>query len=364
LPGSFDFRAAPRTLRKLAWGGSVARLAGFMRTPPLRLLSSGTAETSGPPLFDAADRDPGLLDAYSRAVIEVVDSVGPAVIGVRTGGGSTPAGQGSGVLITPDGYALTNDHVVGNGQELRAALPDGRTLGARLVGRDPGTDLALLQLEGGALPFARLGAAQLPRPGQLAIAIGNPLGFESTVTSGIVSATGRSLRGTHGRLIESVIQHTAPLNPGNSGGPLLDSTGAVIGINTAIIAFAQGIGFSIAATTADWVVTQLLRHGRVRRARLGVMGRTRPIDPRLARRLGLMRPSVVEVVSLSERSPAARAGLQAEDWLLDLDGVPTPSLDALARLLSGDRIGRPIALTYLRGRERRTVSVVPEGDDA
>jgi S1-C subfamily serine protease len=304
-------------------------------------------------------------------VTSVVDAVGPAVIGVRAGrhngdgrGANGAGGSGSGVLITPDGYALTNDHVVAaSASGVHAALPDGRTLGARLVGRDPATDLALLQVEGSALPFAHLEAERLARPGELAVAIGNPLGFDSTVTAGIVSATGRALRSVHGRLIDSVIQHTAPLNPGNSGGPLLDSSGAVIGINTAIIAFAQGIGFAIPATTADFVVSQLLQHGRVRRARLGLAGRTRPIDRRLARLLGLAGNSAIEVLSLSEPSAASRAGLRAGDWVLSLDGEPTPSVDALLRLLTAERIGKPIEAVVLRGRERMSVTVVPEADD-
>ncbi|HTO07168.1 MAG TPA: trypsin-like peptidase domain-containing protein [Myxococcota bacterium] len=306
-----------------------------------------------PPVLD---RD--LLDAYSRAVIDVVDAVAPAVIGVRTGGG----GHGSGVLITPDGYALTNDHVVAAGSDYEAGLPDGRALKARLVGRDPATDLALVQVEGHSLPFARLETGRAPRAGQLVVAIGNPLGFESSVTSGIVSATGRSLRGTHGRLIDSVIQHTAPLNPGNSGGPLLDSTGAVIGVNTAIIAYAQGIGFAIPASTADYVVAQLLQHGLVRRARIGLAGRTRPIDPRMARLLGLDRPSVVEVLQVTERSPSAKAGLRVGDWLLTLDGKPTASVDALIALLGETRIGVPVRFELVRGRERSSLTVTPEAD--
>ena len=304
------------------------------------------------------ERDLARLDAYSRAVVDVVEAVGPAVIGVHS-----PGGQGSGVLITPDGYALTNDHVVGAAEGLRVALPDGRTLGARLVGRDRGTDLALLQVSERGLPFARL-RTEVPRPGQLAIAIGNPLGFESTVTAGIISATGRSLRAVDGRLIEGVIQHTAPLNPGNSGGALLDSTGAAIGVNTAIIAFAQGIGFAIPASTADWVVTQLLQHGIVRRARLGLAGRTRAIDPRLARRLGLTQSSVVEVLSVAERSPAQRAGLRAGDWLLSLDEQPLPSIDALLRVLAKDRTGRTLQVHALRGRDRLALSLVPDEGDA
>ena len=343
-----------------------------MRTP-LHLVSTEGSRAATPAAVSSPPaRDAELLDAYSQAVVDVVEAVGPAVIGVRAGRRSdegrapgAPGGSGSGVLITPDGYALTNDHVVAvSANGVHAALPDGRTLGARLVGRDPATDLALLQVEGSALPFAQLEAECLARPGQLAVAIGNPLGFDSTVTAGIVSATGRALRSVHGRLIESVIQHTAPLNPGNSGGPLLDASGAVIGINTAIIAFAQGIGFAIPSTTADFVVSQLLQHGRVRRARLGLAGRNRPIDRRLARLLGLASDSAVEILSLSEPSAAARAGLRAGDWLLALDGAPTPSVDALIRLLTAERIGKPIEVTLLRGRERLAVTAVPEADDA
>src|SRR5262247_3906992 len=245
-----------------------------MEKPYLRLVDSKAPELPAWETPEAGRSDGPLFDAYSRAVTSVVDAIGPAVIGVRAGrrngdgrGPNGAGGSGSGVVITPDGYALTNDHVVAaSANAVHVALPDGRTLGARLVGRDPATDLALLQVEGSALPFAHLEAERVARPGQLAVAIGNPLGFDSTVTAGIVSATGRALRSVHGRLIESVIQHTAPLNPGNSGGPLLDSTGQVIGINTAIIAFAQGIGFAIPATTADFAVSQLLQHGRVRRS--------------------------------------------------------------------------------------------------
>jgi S1-C subfamily serine protease len=317
-----------------------------------------------PPAGPASNPDRDLHDAYSRAVVGVVRAVGPAVIGVAPGPvGSPPRGHGSGVVIAPDGYALTNDHVVGDAGEARVALPDGRELGARVVGRDPATDLALLRAEGGALPFARLEVERPLEPGQLAIAIGNPLGFESTVSAGVVSATGRSLRARNGRLIENVVQHTAPLNPGNSGGPLLDSAGRVIGINTAIIAFAQGIGFAVPATTADWVVSRLLAHGRVRRARLGLAGRTRPIDRRLARRLGLAQPSAVEVLSVAEGSAAARAGLRPGDWILAFGGQPTASVDRLLRQLGEDGIGREIEVSLLRGRERLALGVRPDADD-
>jgi S1-C subfamily serine protease len=323
------------------------------------------APVAPPPAPTAPDA--ALHDAYSRAVVDVVRSAGPAVVGVRPGdrqqgGEFAPRGHGSGVFITPDGYALTNDHVVGQASELRVILPDGRELRAQIVGRDPATDLALLRAEGSALPFVRLEATRPIHPGQLAVAIGNPLGFDSSVTAGVVSAIGRSLRGRDGRLIENVVQHTAPLNPGNSGGPLLDSAGAVIGINSAIIAYAQGLGFAVPATTADWVVAQLLAHGRVQRARLGLIGRTRPIDRRLARILRLAQVSVVEVLSVAEGGPAARAGLRVGDWILTLDGQPTASVDALLRLLGPDHIGRPATLALLRGREPLTLVVDPETD--
>lgn len=353
----------------------LASAAAMSRRRRLSLVAAGSEGGSAaerlPPVPAAADsppRDGALLDAYSRAVVDVVQSAGPAVVGVRPGdrgpdGEFTPRGHGSGVFITPDGYALTNDHVVGGAAELDVVLPDGRELRAQLVGRDPATDLALLRAEGSALPFVRLEVAKPIRAGQLAIAIGNPLGFDSSVTAGVVSATGRSLRGGNGRLIENVIQHTAPLNPGNSGGPLLDSAGRVIGINTAIIAYAQGLGFAVPATTADWVVSELLTHGRVQRARLGLSGRARPVDRRLARIIGLAQASAVEVLSIADGGPAARAGLRVGDWILSLDGEPTPSVDALLRLLGPDHLGRPATLALLRGRERLTLVVHPETDE-
>jgi S1-C subfamily serine protease len=310
-------------------------------------------------------RDPALFDAYSQAVVGVVERVGPAVIGVRATrhdhGRQSPLGQGSGVIITPDGYTLTNEHVAAQAVTFEVTLPDGQSLNADLVGTDPATDLALLRMRAGSLPYAAL-VTNRPRPGQLVVAIGNPLGFESTVSAGIVSATGRALRGRDGRLIENIIQHTAPLNPGSSGGPLLDSRGAILGINTAIIAQAQGIGFAVPASTADWVTSQLLRHGRVRRSRLGLMGRTRPVDPRLARRLGLASPSVVEVVSVAAAGPAARSGVQPGDWLLALAGQALDGVDRLLELLTHDGIGREMEVVILRGAERRTLRVTPEED--
>ena len=234
---------------------------------------NGEIDSSGP-LHDTgnrsvADNDMELLDAYSRAVVSVVDSVGPAVVSISVGNhrnnqATDQMGTGSGVVIAPDGYILTNDHVVHNAQSLKVRLTDGTSLSAALIGKDPATDLAVIRAQTSYLTCSTLGRSEQLRVGQLAIAMGNPLGFQSTVSTGVVSALGRALRSTKGRLIENIIQHTAPLNPGNSGGPLVDSTGKVVGINTAIIAQAQGIGFSIPADTAKWVVSEILTHGRVR----------------------------------------------------------------------------------------------------
>ena len=249
------------------------------------------------------------LDAYSQAVIGAVDAVGPAVVSIYVGGAGEVAqargGAGSGAVVTPDGYVLTNEHVVQNVQEARVAFVDGRSVPAVVVGRDPATDLAVLRAQAASLPYANLSATTAPRVGQLVVAVGNPLGFESTVSAGVISALGRSLRSRQGRLIEGIVQHTAALNPGNSGGPLVDSRGRVVGVNTAIIAMAQGIGFAVPAATAQWVLTEILTRGRVRRAYLGVSVRDRPLDLRLVRALGLPGKRAVEIIGRDERGPAA-----------------------------------------------------------
>jgi S1-C subfamily serine protease len=324
--------------------------------PPTR---PGAGERDG---AGAGERDGALLDAYSRAVVDVVDAVAPAVVslGVRSRPGQrAAAGAGSGVLVAPDGYLVTNAHVVERAGEIQVQLEDGRTLEARVVGADAATDLAVVRAEGSALPFATLSRAERARPGQLAIAIGNPLGFHSTVSTGVVSAVGRTLPARSGRLIEGVIQHTAPLNPGNSGGPLLDSAGFVLGINTAILPFAQGIGFSIPARTAEWVIPQLLRRGRVERAWLGVVVRTRALEASLARRLGLSTPESVEVVSVSAGGPAGAAGLCAGDRILALEDQPTPGVEALQRWLATWTPGRPARLRALRAGEPFELDVRP-----
>jgi S1-C subfamily serine protease len=309
---------------------------------------------SAPPAETPSDGQ--LLDAYSQAVIKVVQRITPAVVSVISGARSADrpmeqVGSGSGVLITPDGYLLTNDHVVFSTRRvgrLQVQLTDGDTLAATLVGTDPATDLAVIRAEGSDLPYAPLGNSDALEPGQLIVAMGNPLGFQSTVTTGVVSALGRALRSRDGRLIENIIQHTAPLNPGNSGGPLLTSRSHVVGINTAIIAMAQGIGFAVPANTARWVVSQILTLGRVRRGFLGLAGRRRPLSRSMARHFGLANRHVVEVLSVEPRGPAAQAGLRKGDWIASANQQPVASVDDLHRFLAQWPIGNALSLSIIR----------------
>jgi len=305
-------------------------------------------------------RDLDLLDAYSQTVSGVAERVGPSVAAVQVlGRNGKPAGSGSGFLFTPDGYLLTNSHVVRAGRAARpdasaafnASFSDGRHFSARWVGDDPHTDLAVLQVDGlsqGALTSATLGRSADVRRGEIAIAIGNPLGFEHTVTAGIVSALGRSMRASTGRMIPDVIQTDAALNPGNSGGPLLNSRGEVIGINTAIIAQAQSICFAVAVDIASVVIPQLLRHGRVRRGWLGVGGSTMALDRRIIVPLGLVQSHAVRVLSVEAPSPAASAGLRQGDLLLGIDGQDIASVDALYQALGPESVGRECVLKVLR----------------
>jgi len=311
---------------------------------------------------NAADDSEPLLDAYSRAVVSVVERVGPAVVSIAAGAGPLKrggaVGAGSGVIFTPDGYVLTNSHVVHEATNLGVTLTDGTALRAMLVGDDPVTDLAVIRAEGSGLPIAELGESASLRAGQLVVAIGNPFSFQSTVSAGVISALGRSLRGATGRLIENVIQTDVALNPGNSGGPLVDTRARVIGINTAIIAMAQGISFAVPVDTAKRVVSELLAHGRVRRVYLGIVGQTRPIDRLTARRHALPQTRAVEIVTLDPRGPAAQAGLREGDLVVALGDRAVTTVDDLHRLLVGWPVGDRLEVRVIRGDRRLDLAVV------
>lgn len=333
----------------------------------LRLLAGGQLQPGGNGVSAQTVRpetDEDLLDAYSRAVVGVVEKVGPAVvsIGVRKRTRSPRYGQegaGSGVIIAPDGFVLTNHHVVEGAEDVQVRLTDGRSFSAHLVGSDPATDLAVVRAEASNLPTADLGDSDSLRVGQLVIAIGNPLGFQSTVSTGVISALGRALRSQSGRLIENVIQTDVPLNPGNSGGPLVDSRGRVIGINTAMIFMAQGISFAVPVNTVKWVVGELVTRGKVRRAYLGIAGQVRPISRRIQRHLELQAATAVEVVSVEEEGPAHRAGVREGDLMLSVNGKSVGSVDDIHRLLTGWSAGSPLNLTVLRNGERLQVQIIP-----
>ncbi len=302
-----------------------------------------------------------ILDAYSNAVIGVADLVGPAVLRVETRRTKGHAGGvGSGVVIAPDGFVLTNSHVVAGGADVHLQDAEGRTMDARLLGQDPDTDLALLRAESAHdLKFAPLGDSNGLKRGQLVVAIGNPLGFESTVTAGVISALGRSVRARSGRLIEDVIQTDAALNPGNSGGPLVSSRGEVIGINTAMIVGAQGICFAVASNTAQFVLSELIQHGRVRRAFIGVSGQTAPVTRRYARNADIENASGALITALDPHGPAALAGLMTLDTIVRADGHPVTGVNDLIRLLNAERIGKRIAIDVLRRGLLRTFAVTP-----
>jgi S1-C subfamily serine protease len=341
----------------------------FDRDSLLRRIGDGQptpASGPGPSLPGEADRprrlpsDHELLDAYSQAVIDVVRAVGPAVISIGSDRHHDLRGaQGSGFLLTPDGFALSNSHVIHGRARVRATTNEGDAIQADLIGDDPATDLALIRLAARDLPYAELGDSDRLQPGQLVIAIGNPLGFQSTVSTGVVSAVGRALRSQQGRLIENIVQHTAPLNPGNSGGPLVDSRGRVVGINTAIIALAQGLGFAVPANTARWVMQELLTHGVVRRPSLGIAAATAMLPRRLVRRLDLLAEQAVEIQEVLPGGAAHAAGLQAEDVIVSVNGRCVTGIDDLHRLLAMLPVDRPMSVSVVRGERLLEFQVQP-----
>jgi S1-C subfamily serine protease len=295
-----------------------------------------------------------LHDAYSTAVIGAMDRVGPAVVHIGVSRNGRPAGVGSGLIVASDGLIITNSHVAAGSKSLAVTSADGQKATARVLGDDPHTDIAILRTDDHLkAPAVEVADSMRLRQGQLAIAIGNPLGFEQTVTAGIVSATGRSLRATTGRLIDDVIQTDAALNPGNSGGPLVDSAGRVIGVNTAVIQGAQGICFSVASNTALDVLSQILRYGRVRRASLGIEGAQTVIPRHIARAVDTDQPSGVRVMQVLKGGPAEHAGIEAGDLIVALDGNPVLSIDGLLKLLNHERSNTEVKITLLRRGERR-----------
>lgn len=301
--------------------------------------------------MSTATKDRQLLDAYSEAVVGAVEKVGPSVVSVWVakhqvhGGGQ---GAGSGMILTPDGFVLTNNHVVTGSAQVQVSLNDGDLLPAQVIGTDPATDLAVIRLATNDHPMVDLGDSDQLRVGQLVIAIGNPLGMQHTVSTGIISALGRGMRNQEGQLIDNVIQTDAPLNPGNSGGPLVDSQGHVVGVNTAIRAMSQGIGLAVPINTAKWVAGELIHQGVVHRVRLGIMGHAEPLSRLMQRTLQLSSTAAVRIINVQADTPAARVGLKPGDLIVQLNGEPTPDADTLYRNLSRKPEPPAFVLTIIR----------------
>jgi len=331
----------------------------------LRLADGGSEPPSSVPDRSAAEvNEREALDAYSRVIVTVAETLGPAVVNLRAvagEGGRRPVGSGSGFLFTPDGFLLTNHHVVRGSNRVRVRLNDGGEVSGRVVGADPWTDVAVVQADASGLPHAQLGESVGLRVGQLVVAIGSPFGFDSTVTAGVISALGRTLRSITGHLVDNVIQTDAALNPGNSGGPLLDSRGRVIGMNTAIIHSAQGICFAIPINMAKRILPQLMQHGRVVRGYLGLHGRDVPVARASARHFGLSQESGVEVVGVEPAGPAAQAGLDEGDLIVALADQPITAVDDLQKRLAEIPVGIPAEIVLLR-RDRRLVRFVVPGE--
>jgi S1-C subfamily serine protease len=310
--------------------------------------------------------DSALFDAYSRTVVSAVARVGPAVVNIdvkqRTNlprGTRELSGNGSGFIITPDGFILTNSHVVHSANSITVNLPDGREYPAQLTGDDPDTDLAVIRIDAPQLAHVRLADSENLRVGQLVIAIGNPLGFQASITAGVISALGRSMHAQSGRLIDNIIQTDAALNPGNSGGPLVNSAGEVVGVNTAMIRPAQGICFAIGSNTAKLVAGWLIRDGRIRRGYIGVAGQNVPIHRRIVRYYGLPLETAVLVVSVEQNSPAQHAGLREGDLIVAFDDQPIGSVHHLHKILVGEQIGVSAKLTVIRHTEKLELTVLP-----
>ena len=300
-----------------------------------------------------------MLDDYSRTIVSAVDRVTPSVVNIESRANGSRGGSGSGFIIAPDGFILTNSHVVHGAREIVVNLFDGRESRAQLVGDDPDTDLAVIRIDLAQLSHVRLADSETLRVGQIAIAIGNPLGFQASVTAGVISALGRSMHAQSGRLIDNIIQTDAALNPGNSGGPLANSAGEVIGVNTAVIRPAQGICFAIASNTAKFIAGWLIKEGRFRRGYIGVAGQTSPLHRRVARFYHLANESGAMVVSVEKGSPAEQSRMRPDDVIVALNDEPIASVHDLHKKLVGDRIGTPCKLTVLRGTEQLTIYVTP-----
>jgi len=330
-----------------------------IRRPDI-LAASGTAgrrltpASSGP-----ARNDIALLDEYSRTIVSAVDRVAPSVVNIEPRANGSRGGSGSGFLIAPDGFILTNSHVVHGAREIVVNLSDGRESRAHFVGDDPDTDLAVIRIDAAQLSHVRLADSETLRVGQIAIAIGNPLGFQASVTAGVISALGRSMHAQSGRLIDNIIQTDAALNPGNSGGPLANSAGEVIGVNTAMIRPAQGICFAIASNTAKFIAGWLIKEGRIRRGYIGVAGQTAPLHRRVARFYRLENESGAMVVSIEKGSPAEQSRIQPDDVIVAFNDEPIASVHDLHKKLVGDRIGTPCKLAILRGTDQLTIYVTP-----
>jgi S1-C subfamily serine protease len=335
-------------------------IRGNRNRRPDILVASETAGHRQPSVSSASARnDIALLDEYSRTIVSAVDRVTPSVVNIESRANGSRSGSASGFIIAPDGFILTNSHVVHGAREIVVNLSDGRESRAHLVGDDPDTDLAVIRIDAAHLSHVRLADSETLRVGQIAIAIGNPLGFQASVTAGVISALGRSMHAQSGRLIDNIIQTDAALNPGNSGGPLANSAGEVIGVNTAMIRPAQGICFAIASNTAKFIAGWLIKEGRIRRGYIGVAGQTAPLHRRVARFYHLANESGAMVISVEKGSPAEQSRVRPDDVIVAFNDEPIASVHDLHKKLVGDRIGTPCKLTILRRTEQLTIYVTP-----